>query len=309
MNKGRPIQRPIHNFIETLLVNRVEADTGRHAESGVAFKIVRDPSDANICVLIKVDAKDEHAEHLFDVSSMRPDYLCLYLSGDGCIGTIIETKGNDVSHAIDQIVSGHARIKEELSRCLPRGLNIRLQGVVVYPSSVQVPIDKLKQANKVLSIDSRPCPPNSAVDLSEIVSGPITPAAYKFDPDRGQLRRVYESKKKTSTALNRQSPQDRCMETVVSRCAERIPAVLKADDESIISKSGGNSSIVIRYNLTEGAFVVLYANSDAKHVQLHHSDPDNEMSVRLRNSIREAGLNNKIVSYYNDQAITSSLSP
>jgi len=138
-DKSGPINTALFNFLENLLVFRTMKELSVPAESGVVFRITRQKGETGICLLLHVD------EQLFPIVEKdvpRPDYLALYLHGDGCLCTIIEMKstaGKNLKHGLDQIKTFADRLQKEFREHLPRGFRLHVQGILLCPFNADVP--------------------------------------------------------------------------------------------------------------------------------------------------------------------------
>ena len=127
------------NFLENLLVFRTMEELSVPPESSVKFRITRTEADAGICLLIHID---NQKYPLFESHEARPDYLAVYLHGNGCICTIIEMKskdGKNLKHGLEQIKSLADRLRQEFSECLPKKFRLHIQGILLSQFNSQVP--------------------------------------------------------------------------------------------------------------------------------------------------------------------------
>lgn len=148
-NKSGNINTNLCNFLENLLVFRTLDELTVPQESGVKFRISREEGGPGICLLIHVD------DQLFPIVERgvpRPDYLAVYLHGDGCICTIIEMKstaGKNLKHGLEQIKVLADRLNKEFQDHLPRRFKLKVQGILLSQFNSQVPpplIEKMADA-------------------------------------------------------------------------------------------------------------------------------------------------------------------
>jgi hypothetical protein len=152
-NKNGNINTTLFNFLENLLVFRTLEELSVPAESRVKFSISRQEGEPGICLLIHID----HEKFpIFEEGVPRPDYLAIYLHGDGCICTIIEMKSKEnknLEHGLDQIKSLADRLKTEFAEHLPPRFRLVIQGILLCRNNAQVPNPKiLKMAQDGLTI-------------------------------------------------------------------------------------------------------------------------------------------------------------
>ncbi len=168
-SKTGPINTSLFNFLENLLVFRTMEELSVPPESSVKFRITRQETDPGICLLVHVDAQ------LFPIVEEgvpRPDYLALYLHGDGCICTIIEMKSTsekNLKHGLLQIKTLADRLRDEFKEHLPARFRLHIQGILLCQFNAQVP-DKLIQqmANNGLTI--LPAPFSHRAELYPYIS-------------------------------------------------------------------------------------------------------------------------------------------
>lgn len=168
-NKDGDIDAVQFSFLENLLVFRTLKKLSVPAESGVKFSISRQEGEAGICLLIHID----HQRYpVLEDGVPRPDYLALYFYGDGCICTIIEMKSKDnkkLEHGLDQIKSLADRLKAEFKEHLPRGFDLKVQGILLCQINAQVPGPKIERmAREGLTIFPAQC--NDRAELYPYIS-------------------------------------------------------------------------------------------------------------------------------------------
>lgn len=147
-NKSGNINTTLFNFLENLLVFRTLDDLSVPAESGVKFSLSRQQGEAGICLLIHID---NQRFPVFEADVPRPDYLAVYLHGKGCLCTIIEMKSRDnkkLEHGLEQIKSLADRLKVEFKEHLPRGFELKVQGILLCQINAQVPNPKIQKMAK-----------------------------------------------------------------------------------------------------------------------------------------------------------------
>ena len=114
-------------------------------ESSVKFRITRQASERGICLLIHIDSQDDP---IFEAEESRPDYLAIYLHGDGCICTIIEMKSKgerELKHGLMQIKALADRLRQEFRNCLPPRFRLHIQGVLLCQPNADVPSARMAQ--------------------------------------------------------------------------------------------------------------------------------------------------------------------
>ena len=168
-NKDGNIDTSQFNFLENLLVFRTLEKMTVPAESGVKFSISRQAGEAGICLLIHVD---HQRFPIVEANVLRPDYLALYFYGSGCLCTIIEMKSTDnkkLEHGLEQIKSLADRLKAEFKEHLPRGFELKVQGLLLCQINAQVPGPKIeKMAKEGLTIFPAQC--NDRAELYPYIS-------------------------------------------------------------------------------------------------------------------------------------------
>ncbi len=114
-------------------------------ESSVKFHIRRQASERGVCLLIHIDSQDDP---IFEAGEARPDYLAVYLYGDGCICTIIEMKSKgsrDLKHGLTQIKTLADRLRREFRDCLPPRFRLHIQGILLCQPNADVPSARMAQ--------------------------------------------------------------------------------------------------------------------------------------------------------------------
>lgn len=138
-------------------------------ESGVEFCIYREEADEGICLLIHID---NQKYPLFEAEEARPDYLAIYLHGNGCICTIIEMKsksGKNLKHGLEQIRVLSDRLKQEFQEHLPPQFRLHIQGILLCQYNADVPRVLIeKMSHQGLTILPAPC--NSRAELFPYIS-------------------------------------------------------------------------------------------------------------------------------------------
>ena len=179
-NKDGKINTTLFNFLENLLVFRTLADLSVPPESSVKFRISRQEGEPGICLLIHVD---DEMFPIVDADVPRPDYLALYLHGDGCICTIIEMKSThsrELKHGLEQIKSLADRLKNEFTEHLPPRFKLSIQGILLCQTNAQVPSSLIqKMANDGLTIFPAQC--NSRAEL------------YPYTSQKNDLKKRFEN--------------------------------------------------------------------------------------------------------------------
>lgn len=138
-DKKGDIDQNLFSFLENLLIFRTLEELTVPRESSVKFRITREKAEQGICLLIHID---NQAYPIFEAQESRPDYLAIYLHGDGCICTIIEMKsraGKNLKHGLEQISVLADKLKQEFKRCLPRKFKLHIQGILLSQFNSEVP--------------------------------------------------------------------------------------------------------------------------------------------------------------------------
>jgi hypothetical protein len=168
-NKDGKLNWSLFNFLENLLVFRTLEHLSVEPESNVKFRISRQEGEPGICLLIHVD---NQVFPVVEADVLRPDYLALYLHGDGCICTIIEMKSTDskkLKHGLEQIKSLADRLKMEFKKHLPPRFKLSIQGILLCQANAQVPTPLIQEmANEGLTILPAQC--SSRAELYPYIS-------------------------------------------------------------------------------------------------------------------------------------------
>jgi hypothetical protein len=146
-NKKGPVNLSLFNLLENLLVFRTMEQLSVPQESSVKFRISRQEGEPGICLLIHIDEKFP----LVEDGVPRPDYLAVYLHGNGCICTIIEMKstaGKNLRHGLIQIKTLADRLKEEFREDLPPRFRLVIQGILLCQQNADVPNELIRQMAK-----------------------------------------------------------------------------------------------------------------------------------------------------------------
>lgn len=166
------------NFLENLLIFCPMKERSVPKESGVHFRITFSEPDSSVCLLFKIDRKEDP---LVRENVARPDYLTFFASDNLCLCTLIEMKGkNDLERGIEQVVSLKDILRREFQQHLPNRLvaKMRLQGILLCPFNSQIPNRRiLKEAARGLTILPLLC--NQKAELSGYVSK-INSASEKY---------------------------------------------------------------------------------------------------------------------------------
>jgi hypothetical protein len=157
-NKNGNINTTLFNFLENLLVFRTMEELSVPAESSVKFRISRQEGEPGICLLIHAD---NQMFPIIEADVPRPDYLAIYLHGNGCICTIIEMKSKDsknLKHGLEQIKSLADKLKSEFAEHLPPRFELKIQGILLCQVNAQVPNPIIsKMAKQGLTIFPAQC--------------------------------------------------------------------------------------------------------------------------------------------------------
>jgi hypothetical protein len=168
-NKDGKLNWSLFNFLENLLVFRTLEHLSVEPESNVKFRISRQEGEPGICLLVHID---HEKFRIFEEGVLRPDYLAIYLHGDGCICTIIEMKSKDnknLEHGLEQIKSLADRLKTEFAEHLPPRFRLVIQGILLCQPNAQVPNPLIQEmANDGLTIYPAQC--SSRAELYPYIS-------------------------------------------------------------------------------------------------------------------------------------------
>lgn len=137
------------NFLENLLVFCLLSSRSVPKETGISFSLTIDETDSSVCLLFKIDRSPDPL--VKEPQTPRPDYLAFYCSQETCVVTIIEMKGGkDTARAFEQIVALRRILETEFHRHLPGKFvpRVKLQGIMLTSYQQQVPLEKIKQAEK-----------------------------------------------------------------------------------------------------------------------------------------------------------------
>ena len=173
------------------------------AESSVKFRISRKEEEPGICLLIHVD---DQMFPIVDADIPRPDYLALYLHGDGCICTIIEMKSRDsknLKHGLEQIKSLADILKAEFADHLPARFRLIIQGILLCQVNAQVPNALIqKMAKDGLTIFPAQC--DSRAELYPYISQKNElKTRFENEPRRSAPQRPIEEMMSRNTLYKR----------------------------------------------------------------------------------------------------------
>lgn len=145
------------------------------AESGVRFAISSQARKDGFCLVFLVD--DRESPIFPDSEGPRPDYLVVHASRRGCVLTLIEMKGRNVSgteHGIDQLLAFYRRLKQEMARCLPGSWRrATIQGLLLMPENAQFNRKKIDDAKRE-GLAIYPLAYHHQAELYDYVSRPIS---------------------------------------------------------------------------------------------------------------------------------------
>jgi hypothetical protein len=134
------------HFLENLLIFCAMQDYSVPAESGVCFRISREPKDDVICILFQIDRQSDPL--IREVGTPRPDYLALYMDSHMCLFTIIEMKGREAKgpkHGVDQILSLKNELSRQFQEHFPLGQKAKFQGILLCPYNADIPRELIKK--------------------------------------------------------------------------------------------------------------------------------------------------------------------
>ena len=234
-NKDGNINKSLFNFLENLLVFRTMEELAVPSESGVKFRITRQENEPGICLLIHID------NQLFPVIEEgvpRPDYLAVYLHGNGCLCTIIDMKGRDqkrLEHGVIQIKELADTLKQEFTKHLPSNFRLHIQGILLCPFNAQVPNNLIREmSNSGLTILPAQC--NDRAEL------------YPYISKKNELKNRFQSNQRHPTSL---SP----IETMLSQRALKS----RISDELTIKRGGEGlgDGLHINYGLSDSEYATL----------------------------------------------------
>lgn len=269
-NKRGNINTTLFNFLENLLVFRTSAELSVPAESGVSFRVSRQEGEAGICLLIHVD---NQLFPVVDADVPRPDYLAIYLHGNGCICTIIEMKGKDsknLKHGLEQIKSLADKLKTEFADHLPARFRLTIQGILLCQANAQVPNPLIqKMANDGLTIFPAQC--DSRAEL------------YPYISQKNDLKARFENEPR------RTAPQ-RPIEEMMSRNTlyKRLPDKLTEARPG----AGAGTGLHINFVLSDADEYATLITRDKKCVFIVKEQGD-EHQQRLLQDITASGLGRK----------------
>jgi hypothetical protein len=127
------------NLLENILIFCIQQDLTVPKESGIRFRIALGSETKSLCLLFKIDRKDDP---LFSETTPRPDYMALCMNADCCICTIIEMKGTaGLSHGVTQLKTFREILRQEIQEHLPSRFRSRIyiQGILLAPFNSQIP--------------------------------------------------------------------------------------------------------------------------------------------------------------------------
>lgn len=157
------------NFLENMFVFRILAEKSVPQESGVKFRVTPKDGDKAICLLFKIDKRQDS---LFQNDEIRPDYMVWYIKNNLCLCTIIEMKGKskkDLSHGIDQIKALRDRLATEIRNSVFSKFKIKFQAILLSPFNADIPRNKIIEEDKK-GLPILPIPYNNRAELFNYVS-------------------------------------------------------------------------------------------------------------------------------------------
>lgn len=157
------------NFLENLFVFRVLADKSVPAESGVKFRVTPKDSDKAVCLLFRIDKKQDS---LFQNDEIRPDYMVWYVRKDLCLCTIIEMKGKggkDLVHGIDQIKALKERLIKEMKDSIFSKFKVKFQAILLSQFNADIPRKKIEEEDRK-GLTILPIPYSDRAELFNYVS-------------------------------------------------------------------------------------------------------------------------------------------
>lgn len=157
------------NFLENSLIFRILAEKSVPQESGVKFRVTPKETDKALCLLFKIDKKQDS---LFRNNEIRPDYMVWYVRKDLCLCTIIEMKGRsrkDLAHGIDQIKALRERLLSEIKNSVSSKFKVKFQAILLSPFNADIPRNKIIEEDKK-GLTVLPIPYNDRAELFNYVS-------------------------------------------------------------------------------------------------------------------------------------------
>lgn len=239
-------------------------------ESSVKFRITRQASERGICLLIHIDSQDDP---IFEAEESRPDYLAVYLHGDGCICTIIEMKSKgsrELKHGLTQIKALADRLRQEFRDCLPPRFRLHIQGVLLCQPNADVPSARMAQmAHEGLTIV--PVQSSHRAELFPYISRLNTlPQALFKDEDR--------------------RPDDPSpLESMLSRDSLRVRLPLSADAGAAPPRG---AALHLCYAVSEPAGEVTWTTR-GRHCVLLVREAGTALAESLRRDVERNGLDEK----------------
>lgn len=173
----KPRARGVAEVLTVLEKLILRALPGRQvpAESGVRFAISSQARQDGLCLVFLVD--DREAPIFPDSEGPRPDYLVVHASRRGCVLTLIEMKGRNVSgteHGIDQLLAFYRRLKQEMARSLPGSWRrATIQGLLLMPENAQFNRKKIDDAKRE-GLPIYPLAYHHQAELYDYISRPIS---------------------------------------------------------------------------------------------------------------------------------------
>ena len=242
-------------------------------ESSVKFHITRQASERGVCLLIHIDSQDDP---IFEAQEARPDYLAVYLHGNGCICTIIEMKskgGRELKHGLTQIKTLADRLRQEFRHCLPPRFRLHIQGILLCQPNADVPGARMAQmAREGLTI----VPVQSAhrAELFPYISRLNTLPQTPF--------------KDASRSPDDPSP----LESMLSRCSLRVRLPLSEADAGAAAKRF--AALHLCYAVPKPAGDVTWTTR-GRHCVLLVREAGTALTESLRRDVERNGLDDKFL--------------
>jgi hypothetical protein len=256
------------------------------ADSQVQFRVNLRTSDNGICVLFHIDHR---YQEVFDDKGVHPDYLCLYVSGQSCVCTVIELKRSSADEAVRQIERFAARLKEEFRRRLPARLRLHVQGMIVS-ANAEAPHERLDRLHSS-GLTIRFHVMHDTLDVREFVTKKLSSDdIYR----RSQARGVGTGKARHGVpgpqpeAARRASFVERLLRT---RATPRQASFRTSSGRQVYS---GTEGIAVRYVAQADETIYLHAAPEEKTLRFL-TRRNGGCAERLRSDIRNANVERKVV--------------
>ncbi|MEA5617327.1 hypothetical protein VB711_05665 [Cronbergia sp. UHCC 0137] len=274
------------NFLENLLVFCTVPERSVPKESGVHFRISLDSQNQAICILFKIDRRNDPL--IKNQALKRPDYMSLYIDSKSFICTIIEMKGknhNSLENGIEQILKLKEILQTEISNHLPSKLklNIKYQGILLTPYNSQIPSKKIAEvASKDFII--LPIQYDNKAELYPYVSR---------ENEINEITKKYSHQENTeSTTL--------LIEKILTKKA--LPKRIDDYYSSNFSNSKDREGIYINYLLPNDTdYITLFANTKYTEIDID----ENEYKDQIKSELEILNLINRLAIKFSNNQISN----